>query len=43
MMKLLLNESIPKKLAGSFPSSFDVRAVQQLGWAGVNNGELEAC
>lgn len=41
-MKLLLDESIPRSLIASFPSSFDVRTVPQMGWAGIKNGELLA-
>lgn len=40
MTKLLLDESVPKKLAASFPAAFEVLTVQQLGWAGTKNGEL---
>ncbi len=39
-MKLLLDESAPKRLASSFPERFYVRTVQQMGWAGSKNGEL---
>jgi len=37
-MKLLLGESVPRRLASSFPTSFIVRTVQQMGWAGTGNG-----
>ena len=39
-MKLLLDESAPRRLAALSPGSFDVRTVQQMGWAGRGNGEL---
>lgn len=39
-MKLLLDESVPKPLARYFPETLEVRTVQQMGWAGCNNGDL---
>ena len=39
-MKLLLDESAPKRLASFFPEQFQVRTVQQMGWAGSKNGDL---
>ena len=39
-MKLLLDESAPRRLASSFPTSFTVRTVQDKGWAGTGNGLL---
>ena len=39
-MKLLLDESVPRRLAASFPASFTLRTVQEMGWAGVGNGLL---
>lgn len=39
-MKLLLDEQVPARLSRSFPERFDVRTVQQMGWAGVQNGAL---
>ncbi len=39
-MKLLLDESVPRRLASFFPSEFEVRTVQQMGWAGSTNGAL---
>ena len=39
-MKLLLDESVPRRLASSFPTSFTVRTVQEMGWAGTGNGLL---
>lgn len=39
-MKLLLDESVPRQLARFLPGSFEVRTVQQMGWAGCANGEL---
>lgn len=39
-MKLLLDESIPRKLAQHFPAEVEVRTVPQMDWAGVGNGRL---
>ena len=39
-MKLLLDEAIPRRLASSFPESFTLRTVQEMGWAGTGNGLL---
>lgn len=39
-MKVLLDESVPRRLAAEFPESFEARTVQQMGWAGCSNGEL---
>ena len=39
-MKLLLDESVPKRLALSFPESFVPHTVQEMGWAGTANGLL---
>ncbi len=39
-MKLLLDESVPRRLDSFFPGPFDVRTVQQMGWAGSSNGDL---
>ena len=39
-MKLLLDESVPRRLALSFPESFTIRTVQDMGWAGTANGLL---
>jgi predicted nuclease of predicted toxin-antitoxin system len=39
-MKLLLDESIPRKLVASFPDHFEVTTVQLMGWAGTKNGML---
>ena len=41
-MKLLLDESIPRRLADHFPTDMDVRTGPQMGWAGMKNGELLA-
>ena len=40
MTKLLLDESLPRRLINDFPTSFDVSTVQNQGWAGVTNGKL---
>ena len=39
-MKLLFDESVPRRLASSFPESFTVQTVQGMGWAGTANGLL---
>ena len=39
-MKLLLDESVPKRLAAAFPASFTLRTVQEMRWAGIGNGLL---
>ena len=39
-MKLLLDESVPRRLARSFPESFTLHTVQEMGWAGIANGLL---
>ena len=39
-MKLLLDESIPRRLGGLFPRSFEIVTVPEMGWAGTRNGEL---
>ena len=40
VMKLLLTSPVPRRLASFFPSEFEVRTVQQMGWAGSTNGAL---
>ncbi len=39
-MKLLLDESVPKRLARAFPEGFQVSTVQMNGWASTKNGAL---
>jgi len=39
-MKLLLDESIPRRLVSLFPEGFEVRTAQQMGWSGTSNGAL---
>ena len=39
-MKLLLDESVPRRLAASFPASLTPRTVQEMGWSGTGNGLL---
>ncbi len=39
-MRVLLDESTPRRLASSFPVSFEIQTVQQMGWAGCGNGAL---
>ncbi len=38
-MRLLLDECMPKRLKYELPGH-DVRTVQEMGWAGIKNGEL---
>ncbi len=37
-MKLLLDESVPKRLGSFFPGEFEIHTVQQMGWTGSSNG-----
>ena len=39
-MRLLLDESVPRQLGRLFPGTFELRTVQQMGWAGTKNGDL---
>ena len=39
-MKLLLDESVPRRLSSFFPEPFTVSTVQEMGWAGTANGRL---
>ncbi len=39
-MRLLLDESVPRRLGAAFPAAYEVRTVPQMGWAGTGNGEL---
>ena len=39
-MKLLLDESTPRRLVDHFPDKFEIKTVPQMGWAGTGNGEL---
>lgn len=39
-MKLLLDEQIPRKLSKLFPDAWEVKTVQEMGWAGTLNGAL---
>jgi len=41
-VKLLLDEQLPRKLAGFFPDSTRVLTVRKLGWDGISNGKLLA-
>lgn len=38
-MKLLLDESLPRRLSVFFPPQFDVFTTQIMGWSGISNGE----
>ena len=33
-MRVLLDESVPRRLAAAFPEAFGTRTVQQMDWAG---------
>lgn len=39
-MRVLLDESTPRRLTTAFPGAFEARTVQQMGWAGSANGDL---
>ncbi|MDB5222493.1 MAG: hypothetical protein JWN83_1160 [Chitinophagaceae bacterium] len=39
-MKILLDESLPRKLKADFGSLYDVKTVKDMGWLGKKNGEL---
>ncbi len=40
LMRILLDEQLPRQLAQEIPNH-EVRTVQQQGWAGLGNGELQ--
>lgn len=39
-MKLLLDESVPRRLKQHFPPGFEVSTVQENGWSATKNGQL---
>ena len=39
-MKILLDESLPRKLRNDFPAEHEVWTVRDMGWLGKKNGEL---
>ena len=39
-MKLLFDESLPRRLVAHFPDEFEVYTAQRMGWAGRSNGDL---
>lgn len=39
-MKILLEESLPRKLSNEFDAEHEVRTVRDMGWSGKRNGEL---
>lgn len=41
--KLLLDECVPRRLAASFPEALEVRTAPNMGWGGLENGELLQC
>ena len=42
MVKLLLDESVPRRLADFFPGRFRVSTAPKMEWSGKGNGELLA-
>ena len=40
VMKMLLDENLPKKLKGEFDTSHEVSTVADMGWQAKKNGEL---
>ena len=40
VMKLLLDESVPRRLDQFFPDRFRVSTAPKMGWSGKDNGEL---
>ena len=42
IVKLLLDEQLPRKLARSFPDKWEVFSVRQMDWLGTSNGALLA-
>jgi hypothetical protein len=39
-MKILLDESLPRKLKADFEPGHEVKTVRDMGWLGKKNGEL---
>ncbi len=39
-MKILLDESLPRKLRDDFPEGHEVYTVRDMGWLGKTNGDL---
>lgn len=39
-MKILLDESVPRKLAFDFPKEHEVKTVRDMNWLGNRNGDL---
>lgn len=39
-MKILLDESLPRKLKADFGIEYEVKTVRDMGWLGKKNGEL---
>ncbi len=39
-MKILLDESLPRKLGNDFDERHEVRTLRDMGWLGEKNGEL---
>lgn len=39
-MRILLDENLPRRLKGHFPTDVEVLTVQERGWSGIKNSEL---
>ncbi len=39
-MKILLDESVPRKLSYDFPIEHEVKTVRDMRWLGKRNGDL---
>jgi len=39
-MKILLDESLPRKLKNDFPANHEIFSVKDMNWLGKKNGEL---
>ncbi len=42
-MKILLDENIDIRFKNSFPETYKVFTVKDMGWNGIKNGELYCC
>ena len=40
-MRLLLDESVPRRLGTSFSAFYEVRTVTEMGWTVTGNGALQ--
>ena len=39
-MKILLDESLPRKIRNDFAEEHEIKTVRDMGWLGKRNGEL---